>query len=91
MALNVGDVHTVTATFRNAAGTPTNPTTASLRIRKPDGTQTSVTPASDGNGVYHYDIALDQVGVWEYGFIGTGAVTAAEPGDFFVSNSQVLA
>ena len=27
---------------------------------------------------------------WEYAFIGTGAVTAAEPGEFYVTRSEVV-
>jgi len=60
-------------------------------LRKPDGVETTLAAVSDGAGVYHFDIPIDQVGVWEYAFIGTGAVTAAEPGEFYVTRSEVVA
>lgn len=88
--LHVGDVYTARGTFRNAAGVPTD-TTATIRIRKPDGTTSTATPTSEGSGAYHHDIPLDQAGAWQYAFVGTGTVTAAEPGDFYVTRSEVLA
>ena len=39
------------------------------------------------------DLTVDHVvplGVWEYAFIGTRAVTAAEPGEFYVNRSEVV-
>jgi hypothetical protein len=89
--LHVGDVYTARGTFRNAAGAPTNPTTATIRIQKPDGVTSTATPTSDGAGIYHHDIPIDQAGAWQYAFVGTGAVAAAEPGDFYVARSEVLA
>lgn len=90
MTLHIGDLYRVTATFKNTAGTPTNPTTVVFRLRKPDGVETTPAAVSDGAGVYYYDIAIDQVGAWGYAFVGTGAVTAAEPGEFYVTRSEVV-
>lgn len=88
----MNDVVTVTGTFRNTAGTLANPTTTSLRIKKPDGTVTVVNQASLTNssaGIWTYDITIDAAGIWRYRFDGTGAVAAAEEDFFYVRRRQV--
>ena len=89
-SIHVGDLHRVSATFRNAAGVPTNPTSVTFRLRTPAGVVTTPAPVSDGSGVYHYDVNVTQVGRYEYAFSGTGSVVAAEPGDFYVQRARVL-
>jgi len=40
------------------------------------------------------DLTVDHVvplEVWEYAFIGKGAVATAEPGEFYVTRSEVVA
>jgi len=88
--LHIGDVYRTTATFYNAAGVATNPTAVTMKLRKPDGTVSTPTPSSDGSGVYHYDVTIDQDGTWEYSFTGTGTIVASEPGQFYVYGSRVL-
>jgi hypothetical protein len=78
----VGGVAPLEATFKNAAGTPTN-TTVVLEVRAPDGTITTPTPANTATGVYHYDQSVTQPGLWWYAFIGTGAVTDTDQGSFY--------
>lgn len=88
-----GDLVPMEATFKNAAGSPTN-TTATLTVRAPDGTATTPTPTNTGAGVYHYDYQLAAnapPGVWEYIFAGTGTVTAAERKTFVVEPVSLLA
>ncbi len=91
MALHIGDLHRVTATFENAAGVATNPTMVTLRLKKPDGTfvAPNPTPVSDGSGVYHYDVSCTAAGTWVPKWFGSGAVTAAEPGEFYVARDPV--
>lgn len=87
-----GDTVPLEATFRNAAGTPTN-TTATLTIRSPDGSNSTPTPTNTGPGVYHYDYTLPSnaaEGVWEYIFAGAGAVTAAERKTFVVEPFSLI-
>ncbi len=78
----VGEVAPLEATFKNAAGTPTN-TTVALEVRAPDGTLTTPSPTNTGAGVYHYDLQVTQPGLWWYAFIGTGAITATEQKSFY--------
>lgn len=44
--LHVGDLHRITATFRDSAGTPANPTTVKVRVRKPSGVTTEHDPVA---------------------------------------------
>lgn len=78
----VGESAPLEATFKNAAGVPTN-TTVTMEVRAPDGTVTTPTPTNTGAGVYHYDLAVTQPGLWWYAFIGNGAVTATEQASFY--------
>jgi hypothetical protein len=78
----VGELAPLEATFKNAAGTPTN-TTVVLEVRAPDGTITTPAPSNPGAGVYHYDLSVSAPGLWWYSFQGTGAVTATEQGSFY--------
>lgn len=90
---DIGDQVTVQATFRNTAGTKTNPTDTTLKYKDPSGNVTTVNNASlstPSTGVKTYDIAVDEAGQWWYRFAGTGAVVAAEEGTFDVRPQQVV-
>ncbi len=89
LKLHIGDLHRITATFRNAALVPTNPTAVVLIALKPDKTRVTLSAVSDGAGVYHCDIPCDQAGTWVPKWFGTGAVTTAEPAEFYVSRDPV--
>lgn len=71
-----------------------DPTNVYLRIRKPDATETTYTygigivVVRDSIGNFHADIALDQVGLWFYRWVSTGAVTAADERGFQVDESE---
>lgn len=82
-------------------GIATDPTTVTLKIKKPDGTVVTFTyPASiakDSVGNYHYDympptIAADPsaIGKYTWRWDGTGTVKAADEGSFKVTASEVL-
>lgn len=87
----IGDSVTLDALFKNLAGVATDPGTVTFRITKPNGTVvtyvygTDIQLVKDGTGDYHVDIACDQAGQWFYRWTGTGAVAAAEDGEFMVS------
>jgi hypothetical protein len=78
-----GNVARLSAVFRNAAGAEANPTTVTLRYRKPGAATVSVTTpdaliVNDAAGRYHFDLALsNDPGVWEYRWESTGDPTAA--------------
>lgn len=91
MAVYVGTTKRITASFRNIAGTLANPTSVVLTVLAPDGTTTTPTPVNDSAGVYHYDVTLDQAGVWRWGWDGDGTIDVASQGDVYVARSAVLA
>lgn len=67
----------LTGTYKDASGNAADPTTATVRVRKPDGSTSAATPTHDGLGAYSYIVTLDMAGVWAYRFEGTGAVATA--------------
>src|SRR4051812_29508852 len=80
----IGDAVPLEATFRNTAGTLTNPTAVTLTVRAPDGTITTPSPTNPSTGVFHYDLSVTQPGLWWYTFKGTGAIQAADRKSFYV-------
>ncbi len=88
-----GDKIRISATFQDANGTDMDPTTITVKHKKPDGTVitwvygTDTEVVKDAVGKYHADITLDQSGTWLYRFEGTGSVVAAGEEVFHVRKS----
>jgi hypothetical protein len=81
---DLNDTARPTVTF-SVDGTPTDPTTVSLLVEKPDKTRTTYTYAQaqitkSGTGVYYRDVSLDAAGNWRFVFTGTGACAASVEG-----------
>ena len=83
-----------TATPFTVSGTPTDPTTVTLSIRKGDGTETDytyvageVTRASAGS--FYRDVVLDVAGTLSYRWTGTGAAAAVDEDQLFVVASAL--
>jgi hypothetical protein len=77
--------------------TPTDPTTVTFNIRAPDDTLVSYVFGVDVNvtnpGVGHYVCKLDPPALprqYYYNAVGTGAVEAVLPGEFYVVPSSVI-
>ena len=100
---DVGDLLVPQATFKNAAGTDTDPTNLVVKQQEPDGTETvlytglvsalngSSTPvAKTATGVFKLNpgAVADAAGRWVFNFAGTGAVTAAEEFIYAVDPSE---
>jgi hypothetical protein len=93
---SVGDQVRLSATFTNSAGALTDPTTVTCILKR----RYQVTPVSttytyaggtvtkDGTGLYHVDVVPDNEGIWDYRWVATGTVVAAEEGAFSVPNSE---
>lgn len=87
---NPGDVARVDTSpgFKNSAGTLTDPTAVKVRWKAPSGAVTTWTYLTDSQvvkdsvGMYHADIPITLAGTHYYGWLGTGAVGAAEEGTF---------
>lgn len=83
----IGDMPYVEALFTDAGG-PADPTTVTLRIRKPDGTETTnSSPTRVSVGLFREYVLLDQSGRWLWQFKGTGAVPATIEGHIDVDRS----
>ena len=82
----------LTGAFTNASGTPTDPSSVTLKVRRPDGSVTTVTGVGGGLanpivGTWTYDITLDQEGKWYYRYEGTAGLIAAGEASFTVPDS----
>jgi hypothetical protein len=89
----VGDQIRLTATFTNSALAVADPTTVTCQVKlRYIGTSTTYTyPATitkDSTGVYHVDVIPTNEGIWDYRWVGTGTVVAAEEGAFNIPDSQ---
>lgn len=76
------------------ADVATDPSTVSLTLTTPDGTETTYTYAAteitkDSTGVYHKDVTCSAAGQWSYKWVGTGAATDTTVGTFTVQESAV--
>lgn len=89
---NANEIAQLTVTF-TSSGSPASPTTVSLVVTDPSGTQTTYTTSNgitqSGMGIYTAAItclpALTGVdGLWSYVWIGTGAVSDVQPGTWRV-------
>lgn len=87
-AYDKGDIVPLTATFRNAAGVLTNPTTVALTIIDPEGVEASPTPDNDSTGAYSHDLTLTKSGLWQYRWAGTGAVAEVEEGALYARSTR---
>jgi hypothetical protein len=97
--LDIGDIWKPQATF-TVGGTPTDPTTLIIRIKKPSGTVTVTTESSPAaltsassptarttTGIYVFSQTIDASGYWYARMEGTGAATAAEDHEVIVDPS----
>lgn len=95
MSFDIGDAVTVSATFTDRDGAAADPSTVTLRIKKPDDTVTVVNQGSLTNesavGAWSYTVTIDQAGQWWVRWEGTGTVTAAEEEMFYVRARKVPA
>lgn len=81
----------LTASFRDDAGDPVDPTTVTAKTKDPNGVVLTygylTSPADivrDELGEYHVDVVADEVGTWTYKWIGTGAGQAVAAAEFKV-------
>ena len=84
----------LTGSFTSTTGTPMDPTTIALKIKKPDGTVATYSYPDDLNkastGVYRYNFVPSLSGVHYYRWDAGGSVQAAAESSFFVEPSNVV-
>ncbi len=90
MATNydIDDFARLTATF-TVLNTDTDPTTVALTVTTPSLVTTVYTYSGGAitrlsTGMYRYDLALTEPGVWQYRWVGTGTAAGAEQGSLTV-------
>jgi hypothetical protein len=82
-------------TFKNAAGTVTDPTGVVLKYRDPvTGTVTTKTYGvdaivKDSTGVYHFDLTLSNPGEWWYRWESSGAIVASDEERIMVEGTRM--
>lgn len=83
-AFDTGDLKRLSWTTKNTAGTLTDPTAMSVKVRLPDWALTSKSwPADaevvrDSTGTFHYDLTFTLAGRYIVGLAATGALVEAE-------------
>jgi hypothetical protein len=84
---------TLEATFTLVDGvTPTDPSTVTLYVVAPDGTETTVTGVDLANpttGEFTYDVAVNQSGIWIYKWQGAGTVDVTTADTYFAVQESV--
>jgi hypothetical protein len=82
----------------HVAGVDTDPTTVTLTIQRPDGTQLDYrwpsagldgTLVRESVGRFYADVLINQSGNWRYKLRGTGAVAQVEESSLRVQSSHV--
>src|SRR5689334_12331883 len=95
---NIGDRVRCTGTVSQQDGTPTTPSVVKGWYKNPaTGTVTTLqygvdtALVQDSTGVYHFDLDVDVVGRWFFGFYSTGTGKAAsDDGVIFAQESKRL-
>jgi hypothetical protein len=88
---DIGALIQLTGTFKNAAGTLTDPASVTCTVRDPAGNTTTPAATKASTGVWNATVDLTSAvaGLWWYRFAGTGTVQAAEENTFYVEASNV--
>jgi hypothetical protein len=85
-----GNIVMLSVAFTSRSGEAVEPTAVQCFIRMPNGTIEKLTPTRDGVGLWHQNITVGSPGPWEYRWVGTGVVTAANESSFWVANSDII-
>jgi hypothetical protein len=92
---DIGDVARIAAAYTQNS-VAVDPTTVSLTVEDPAGTQTTYTYAGatvtrDSAGNYHVDVAVATAGRYRYRWVSTGTGASAAEGFFLVRPREVAA
>ncbi len=87
---DVGESALIRTEFYNKDNVPTNPTTVSAMVKKPDGTYVSPapTPTVESVGIWITEIDITAAGTWRFRISGTGTVKAVALGTFQVRENH---
>lgn len=85
---HIGSTIRLQATFRNSAGTLTDPSTVVARLLDPRGAETTPTAQNASTGVWYFDTTPTIAGTWFYRFEGSGTVEVSNERSFTVLESK---
>lgn len=85
MKITTGNKVRIEASIRDISGELADPTTVTVKVRKPSGAVLTISPDRVSTGIYRSEVAVDEGGQWCYRIEGTGAVTTATEGSFPVA------
>ena len=94
MVINIGDIRRVSATFKNAAGADTDPTTVTVKIRAGYDEPVTYVYGTDAElvktatGKYYVDYLIGNPGRHFHQWVGTGSVQVMEEKEFYVVDSK---
>lgn len=94
MTYEIGQLARLEVIFQDINGNPADPTTVSVLVQSPDGTQVNYNPPDvvcDGTGSYHFDLLVLQAGSYLYQWNGTGVLVAVQEGSITVAESILTA
>jgi hypothetical protein len=89
---DIGDDVILTGSFTtlvDGVDTPTDPSTVTCKVRKPDGSEETIAPVHRSTGVYDATFTPTSSGEHWYRFEGTGAAKAAGEEYFTVRRRRV--
>lgn len=93
MSYEIGDIARLKVTFTDITGALADPTTITVTVQFPDGTQTiyPLPPIVRSSiGLYYYDLTITQAGEHFYKWTGTGAIMAVGEGSIQVDASTLI-
>ena len=85
---DVGDKVRITGTFKNTAGTDTDPSTIVGKYKDPRGSETTASTTNSATGIYFFATSISAEGTWFFRFTGTGTIEAAGEGRFHARDSK---
>ena len=85
---DVGDLVTVSGTFRNLAGNLETPATYECKVKDPSGNIATSALTVSSTGVLTATVDADEEGTWYYRIAGLTGLQAAAEGTFIVRASQ---
>jgi len=86
---DIGTDIQMTGTFRDLTGALADPSTVTAKLIDPTGSETTLSPSKVSTGVYNATFTPSLSGWHYYRFAGTGSVTAAGEGAFYVKEQKV--
>jgi hypothetical protein len=88
-AIPLGNLVELAVEFENAAKELEDPTEVSCSILLPTAKRQMPTPIRRSRGIYYAVVEGNLPGKWRARFAGTGALTAAVEGVFWIANSDL--